>query len=435
MRAFALLVLTLAYIPSIFIQPFCGVLLWTWFSIMNPHRLVWGFASELPFAQVTAILTLVVLVLSREPKVPPRSLVTLSFVAMMVIYSFATLFALSPLAVPIWDRVMKELLFSLITLTLLTTKERIHALVWVIVLSLGYFGLKGGVFTIWTGGNYLVYGPPHSYISDNNHLAVALIMALPLMNYLRLQSKVWFMSVGMTVLMILSSTAAIFTFSRGGFLALGATGALLWWRSRHKLLLATLALIGGVLLINYAPDKLSDRFKTIEAYEQDGSALARLEIWRAALRIAENRPLLGGGFRVTHDAAALQQHAPGTRTRAIHNSHLEVLTENGVFALLFHLILLGATWFNCRHVMRAARRRGDLLWAKDLAAMVQTSLVAYVVGGAFLSLGYYDGWYCLPIIATGLRLWVDKSASKPVDATTRATSPAATKLVISSGLR
>ncbi len=51
--------------------------------------------------------------------------------------------------------------FILLTISLLTTRRRIHALIWLMVISLAFFGSKGGVFTIiHGGGGGRVEGPP-----------------------------------------------------------------------------------------------------------------------------------------------------------------------------------------------------------------------------------------------------------------------------------
>ncbi len=54
---------------------------------------------------------------------------------------------------------MKIMLFALITCGLITTKNRVIGLVWIIVISLGFYGIKGGLFTLTTGGQYHVWGP------------------------------------------------------------------------------------------------------------------------------------------------------------------------------------------------------------------------------------------------------------------------------------
>ena len=85
--------------------------------------------------------------------------------------------------------VFKVFLFLLVTAALLTSRERIHALIWVMVLSLAFFGIKGGGFTLLSGGADRVFGPDGSMINDNNHLATALLVSIPLMNYLRMESR------------------------------------------------------------------------------------------------------------------------------------------------------------------------------------------------------------------------------------------------------
>ena len=81
------------------------------------------------------------------------------------------------------------MLMTFISMILINSRERVHALVWIIVASLGFYGAKGGVFTLLGGGEQRVWGPANSFIADNNALALALIMTLPLMRYLQLQSK------------------------------------------------------------------------------------------------------------------------------------------------------------------------------------------------------------------------------------------------------
>jgi probable O-glycosylation ligase (exosortase A-associated) len=405
MRSLALLTLFLVYLPPVFVQPFCGILLWTWFSIMNPHRLVWGIGAGIPYAMIIALVTLGAWLASKEPKTPPRSAVTFALIGLMVTTTLSTAFALWPeAAFDKWQIVIKTLFMCVLTLTLLNNKVRLHAFIWVMVISLGYFGLKGGIFTITTGGSYRVYGPEASYITDNNHLALALVMAVPLMHFLQLQSKLYWIRLGLIVLQLLSLLAALASYSRGGLLAMLAMAILFWWRSPKKIGLAILAAVMVAFVFAYAPAQWFDRMNTISTYEEDSSAMSRIAIWKAGLQIASHFPILGGGFRATYSQAIVNQYAPGTEARAVHNSHLELLIENGALGFFFHLLLLGSTWFSGQRVRKITKGRSDLRWSRDLAAMLQTSLVGYMVGGTFLSLGYYDGWYNLAIAMAALHV-------------------------------
>jgi len=44
-------------------------------------------------------------------------------------------------------------------------------------------------------------------------------------------------------------------------------------------------------------------------------------------------------------------------------------------------------------IIKKTRPHPELKWAADFAAMSQVSLIGYMVGGAFLSLAYYDYFY------------------------------------------
>ncbi len=61
--------------------------------------------------------------------------------------------------------------------------------IWVIVLSIGFYGVKGGIFTIVNGGVYRVQGPLGTFIGGNNEIALAFVMTIPLMRYLHLQEQ------------------------------------------------------------------------------------------------------------------------------------------------------------------------------------------------------------------------------------------------------
>src|SRR5689334_7382364 len=111
MRSFALLTLFLIYLPPVLVQPFCGILLWTWFSIMNPHQLAWGVGASMPYALIIALTTLMAWLASREPKTPPASAISVGLIGMLFAVSVSTVFALSPVAAfEKWDDVVKTLI-------------------------------------------------------------------------------------------------------------------------------------------------------------------------------------------------------------------------------------------------------------------------------------------------------------------------------------
>ena len=51
-------------------RPWIGVMLWTWLSLMSPHRLAWSFAYDAPLAAIAAGVTLIGLLTTKERQSP-----------------------------------------------------------------------------------------------------------------------------------------------------------------------------------------------------------------------------------------------------------------------------------------------------------------------------------------------------------------------------
>ena len=182
MRDILVTAIVFGCLPFALFEPFLGVALWTWLSVMNPHRLTWGFAYTTPFAQATAIVTLVSVVLaSRKVKFPVNA-VTVTLIAfalwMTITYFMAIHFEQS---YEMWSRVSKTLLMTLVAFAVVRSEKQIRVFLWIFVMSVTFFGIKGGIFAVLTGGEFRVYGPPDSHIEDNNSISVALIMMVPLL--------------------------------------------------------------------------------------------------------------------------------------------------------------------------------------------------------------------------------------------------------------
>ena len=52
------------------------------------------------------------------------------------------------------DKVLKIQLVNAFMMMIMGTRERLNMLIWVIVISIGFFGFKGGIFTITGGGGF-----------------------------------------------------------------------------------------------------------------------------------------------------------------------------------------------------------------------------------------------------------------------------------------
>jgi putative inorganic carbon (hco3(-)) transporter len=392
MRSLAFLLFYVTLCGGAVVAPYIGALAWVWIALMSPHQYVYGIAGSLPVNLVEALITLGAWVVSKEPKRIPLNACTLLLLLFMAWMTLTTLTALAPdSAWELWQRNLKNLLLGLVIAGLMTNRVRLHALAWTVVFSLGYFGVKGGLFTIITAGGGHVMGEA-GVLGDNNNFALAMCMVLPLMNYLRLNTEHRIVRLALVFGMALTVIAILGTYSRGGLIGLSVSALFLWSKAQKKLLLG---LCGAVVLtVGYMtmPDIWTRRMDTIQSAEEDSSFQGRVQVWRFSYNIALARPLVGGGLGGSENVTVFNAYSTDYLPfgRAAHSIYFQVLGDHGFAGLLIFLALLGAVWRQCTVIKKRAAGRAELAWAMDLATMIQVSWAGYMVAGAALSMAYYD---------------------------------------------
>jgi probable O-glycosylation ligase (exosortase A-associated) len=393
MRDIGLLLFVMGLLPLAFKRPAIGIYLFTWISLMNPHRLTYGFAFDFPFAALIAGVTLIGMFVSREPKklpMTPLVIVLMVFMAWMTITGFS---ALEPAnAWSEWNRVSKTILMVLVTMAVINRAEDVKQFTWVVALSLAFYGFKGGLFTILTGGHSRVLGPTDTYIADNNDLALALVMITPLVWYLVSQVSNKWLRYGVIALTVLTIMAAAGSYSRGALVAGGAMLFFLWLKSQNKVRTGIVLLMAVPLVYLLMPEAWFQRMDSIGEYKQDGSAMGRINSWHMAFNIASNN-LFGGGYRC-FTPFVFRLYAPDPlNIHAPHSIYFQVMGEHGFIGLALFLLFLFLSWRTGSRVLKFCKGKEELRWASNLAAMCQVSLIGYMVGGAFLTLAYFDLMY------------------------------------------
>jgi len=416
----------LGFLPFALLHPWIGVLLWTWVSVMNPHKLAYGFASELPWAAAVAGTTLIGLVLTRDRRSFPITPITVVLILLLAWMTVTSMFALVPAAAWVmWDKVSKIFLMLLVTLLVLHTRRHIEWLIWVTVGSVAYFALKGGLFTFLTGGGFRVYGPPGSFIEENNALGLATVVCIPLINYVRLGVNRPWLRMALLGAMIVCGASVLGSHSRGGLLAIAAMVLFLWWRGKNKVvgLVAFLCLIPP--LIAFMPDDWTMRMDTMRTYEEDASAMSRLRTWAMILNLVADRPTLGGGFAM-YTKEVYARWAPDAENFVAHSIYFQMLGEHGVPGLALYLLLWLFAWRTAGWIRTQTRSLPEYQWAYWLASMSQVSFVGFAAGGAFLSLAYFDVPYNFIIALVLTRKLIEKELAARRETTNKAVTPAGT---------
>src|SRR5262245_9165977 len=171
-RDYFLVFLIIGNLPIGLVQPYYGVLVYTWISYMYPHLLTWSFGRTFPVAKLAALSAVAGAAWRRAGDAGVLRL--RENVLMMLLwctFTISTIFAINPTeAWSTWQDVSKLVIMAFLTSMLLTDQRRVRYFFLVIALSLGFYGLKGGLFALTTGGEYVVWGPAPSIIAGNNNI-------------------------------------------------------------------------------------------------------------------------------------------------------------------------------------------------------------------------------------------------------------------------
>ena len=421
MRDIFVTLIVFGTLPLIYKRPYWGAVMWIWISVMNPHAQGWGFARTFPFAAIIAAVTIISLVVQKEDKKLPMVPTIAVFIAFLAWMSLTSLFAMHiDLVYDQWKKVMKIFGMTLVVMMLLKERKHIELAIWSIVISIGYYGVKGGIFTIRSGGNDRVWGPAETFIAGNNEVALAFVMIIPLMFYLmKITSNKWG-RYAFIASMGLCALASLGSYSRGALLAIVAMAVFFWLKSKEKLAIGLAMILFVPVLLLAMPAQWHDRMDTIHEYKDDASAMGRVNAWHMATNLAMDRPL-GGGFEI-YDQVVFALYAPNPKdVHAAHSIYFQVLGEHGFIGLFLYLAIGVLTWRNGSWVLKHGKHDPELKWALDLVPMLQVSLLGFVVGGAFLSLAYFDVPYYVMTAMIATRLLVEKHLkTKTADAKTAA---------------
>jgi probable O-glycosylation ligase (exosortase A-associated) len=330
-----------------------------------------------------------------------------------VLFTITTIVALNP--VDAWARfieVSKILLMTMVTMVLVNSRQRLRILLITIALSIGFFGFKGGIFSLRFGGSDRLYGPPGTFIGDNNDLALALVMVLPLLFYLARDEPRKWLRLLLRATGLLSIVAVIFTYSRGGFVGLAAIAAVGLAKAKHKFIAVILLAVGIYVGIAFIPERWFSRMETIGDTGEE-SAAGRINAWHFAWNLASSRPLVGGGFD-TFTRGLFERYAPDPYDfHDAHSIYFEILGEQGFTGLALFLILLFSTFSSLRGLRRRYGAMPSTRWVVDYANMLEIGLAGYVTSGAFLGRAYFDLSYHLIASTVILKVLARREAIAP----------------------
>ncbi len=411
MRDTFLLVLIVALALAALRKPQVGILTWLWISIMNPHRLTYGFMYDFPLLDGVVAITMISCLIHWKTRCSASFHPILKILLAFYLWcTLTTIFSVDfLLSIEDWLNLTKTLLLVVCILLFMNKRHWIIAYCSVFVLSIGFTGFKGGVFTILTGGGHRVWGAPGTAWGDNNGVSVAMLIMVPIIiGMLKLFTNKWIRLV--VIGFALSCTATIFgTQSRGGLVGmLGMMGAAIM-RSNKKfmaLLVIAITLVAGYFLM---PQSWHDRMATIQNYEDDGSANTRLIQWQYAIDISLERPLFGNGFDAFFYQPYYLVHLYGKDSnRAVHSNYFQVLGEQGYIGIVLYLSLMITVVLRAKKTAARCNNRKDLVWASSILSAIQFSIFGYAFNGLTVNMAYLDLFYYIIALSVLMISYIDQ---------------------------
>ena len=406
MRDFLLLALITTCCALAVRRPFVGILCYVGLGLFSPHSYGWGFARDIPMAQLVVGATFLGMVLFKPHIKFPREREVKFLLGLFLVFSMSTFFALSPDNA--WHKMIeisKISLMVVVILLLINTKEQLWWLLRVMALCIGFYGLKGGVWSIFTGGQDLVYGPEESFLHANNAIGLAMTMNLPILFYLFRVETNWWLKYIFLVMFIFSYPAIICTYSRGAWLGMVTATFLILWYTRYKVFwllsggLAALVLVASMLALNLVPETITKRFDQLVHYEEEGSAQSRLWSWEFCRRVGFSNPITGAGFNY-YSRGMYAKYYPEFLKRykgkgtywSCHSMWFTVFSEQGFIGMALWLSLLGSCFLGLRKVGRIAKSLNNQVLYLFSRMLVSVVLV-YMVVGTFLDVAYFEFFF------------------------------------------
>lgn len=432
MRDLMFACLMLLVVPLAFMRPFNAYLLWGWTGMMIPTSYFYGFMADARLNFVFAVLTILLIFLGRvKLQDYQRNRVTWLYGLFLVhcTASFLLGYSNNPLNAQYYELLVKLMAFVLIMPLFVRERVHFHVMFLIIALGLGLHGVLNGLKTLASAGGHNMLGPYGTMIADRNHLSTALVLTLPVLYYLFMYSERRLVRLAFLGVLVAVAMAVLGSGSRGGFLAISVVAIWLVLTSRRKAWAFSLALVGAVAFAMLAPAQWTDRLSTIQEAQDDESFQGRVIAWRVSTAVAVANPVFGGGFHAVQSAPVWDQFkaspgllgflnlpVPEFAPKAAHSIYFEVLGDLGFIGLgLFLVIIAQAIWSRWRIVGMIGKAHPQLVWARDMADMLMLSILAYAVGGAAVSLGYFEVIYMIIMMMELLRLHVTRETQKLLD--------------------
>jgi putative inorganic carbon (hco3(-)) transporter len=381
-------------------RPYYGLLVYIGFSVLKPEA-IWGHALPgFAYSRCVAIALLLGWLLAGcgSWQLGKAGRIVAAFIAL---WSWGFLSTLqTPYGSPSWvfpEAFAKILLPFLVGVTTIKSTSEVRQVIWVILLAQGYVAYEFNV-SYFTGYNTL---QKRGFAGmDNNTESVALVCCFGIAFFMSLYAGRWWHRLTALVCAVLMGHAILFSFSRGGLLALIVTGAVCFLLMPKKLSYCVVFALAVLVGVRLAGKEVTDRFVTAFAApeERDESANMRIQQFAACQQGIRDYPLLGVGPYRWPEVSA---HYGAPMNQEAHNTWMQFAAELGIPGFLLVFMFYGLAIAYLLPLLRKPPPAADP-WPGYLARMIISGLVGFAVAACFVTLNGLETPYYLVMVAAVL---------------------------------
>ena len=404
------------------VAPFVLTLGYVWVDTFRPQEVAYIILNQFPVAMTMGAAAFVAYI-AMDRRMPPRPSLAMTLQMLMAVWVTVTLiWAVAPAgAWDKWDWAFKTIAFSAFIPFVIRSRVQIEAFAQTYVFSLAANFVPYGIKTAISGGGYgvnLGLSQGNAGLAEGGLLSTVCLMAVPLAVYLGSHSLL--MPRSKLVLLAywgvaaLAVITAVGTYERSALIGLVMMAGYMLLRSRRKGLFGLVIVAALGVALATSSDKWSERMSSTKEYQQESSALTRIQVWKWTLGFAVAHPF-GGAFdsyRVNHIEMPPDEGHPGGYTmfgRAFHSIYFEVLGEQGWPGLAIFLYLGFGSILSLRRLNRRIKDNPDLAWCGPMSDALQSGFVVFMSSGAFVGIAFQPMFWYFVSMAVCLREYVRRA--------------------------
>lgn len=291
----------------------------------------------------------------------------------------------------------KIVLPFIVGMTLITSVQQLKQLAWTMVLVQGYVAFelnlsyRQGWNRVWLEG----FG-----FMDNNSIAIGMVTGVGLAFFLGLGAKNYLAKMLAFGCALMMAHVVLFSFSRGGMVALAITGFVGFWLTPRRPIHYAFFGISVAVILALSGQEVRNRFLTVFAdkEERDQSADSRLRLWTANFEVMLQNPVFGVG---PHQWPLISHKYGFTEGKEGHSLWLQTGAELGfpglAFLFGFYLITIARLW---PYVGESSLVPDPFF--RDVARMVVSSLIGFAVAAQFVSITFLEIPYYAVLLGAGV---------------------------------